>query len=256
MSLKNWSGKVWDGVYASFSEAPNDGDAFSDAVWKEKVLHRAKKLFEDRKTKGAIPKSTLTTDYALPFILSTMVSQKEKINVLDFGGGLGTSFIPLIDMIPQMASVKYTVVENKLICELGSELFISYPNILFKDHIPEQKYDLLNAGSSIHYVDDWLGLLKNIASLGVQYMIFSDLPAADNKTFVTNQIYYGKRIPVRFWNLEEFIKGVSQLGFEVILKSHYRGYYMNPDSVLPLDNFSDEYKPSHFSQLVFKRKNS
>ncbi len=258
MSLKNWNGRVWNGVYKTFAEVTvAGGAAFEDSVWKEKVQKRATELLRDTQVFLPIPKSATTTDYALPFIASTLRVQGRPLRVLDFGGGLGTSFVPTRDILSENVKLQWVVVENTSICRMGRELFGHDSQIVFSETLPQGEcFDIAHFGSSIHYVDDWLGLIRTIADMNPEYFIFTDLPAGTEKTFITSQHYYGHLIPVRFWNLQEFKREIENFGYELIFQSNYRGYYMDQESVLPTEHFDSDYRLKSFCQLVFRRRES
>lgn len=257
MSTKNWQGNVWEGVFSSFAEVPVEGDVFEQEIWKSKVLDRANNLTEQAKANGAIPAAAMTHDYVLPQIISTLETKDEGICVLDFGGGLGTSYIPLASTLPASRIKEFLVVENEELCKLGTEYFAADDAIKFTSSIPPQKnFDVVHVGSSLHYVEDWKGMLKQFASTGASYMIFADLPAGSNKTFVTAQKFHGSKIPVRFWNLQEFVAVMNELNYELTFQTNYRGYYMDKVSTTLFDNFEPAYRLSGFCQLVFKNNDS
>jgi putative methyltransferase (TIGR04325 family) len=105
----------------------------------------------------------------------------------------------------------------------------------------------------LHYVDDWKGLLDRFALLQPAYILFADLPAADNQSFVTTQMYYGQRIPVHFWNLDEFVSCIRDRGYELVLRSRYRGYYIERDADLPTAHFDPDHRLAYVVQLIFRR---
>ena len=84
-------------------------------------------------------------------------------------------------------------------------------------------------------------------------MLFADLPAADNRSFVTKQLFHGRRIPVHFWNLREFIPIVQKLGYDLILKARFCGHYVDAAAALPTGHFDSSHRLSYCSQLIFRR---
>lgn len=250
MTTSNWQGNVWDGVYASFADVPVEGAVFEQDIWKSKVLDRANNLIQQSKDNGSIPSAAITHDYVLPHVVATL----SNVRVLDFGGGLGTSYIPLASMLPNHQIEKFVVVENDELCRMGADFFKEARAIQFVNSIPENEpFDVVHVGSSLHYVEDWKGTLTKFALSGAQYMIFADLPAGSNKTFVTAQRFHGSRIPVRFWNLGEFVQAMAELGYDLSFQSNYRGYYLDKVSTSMFENFEPDYRLSGFCQLIFKK---
>lgn len=247
--------KVWEGVYASFAEARAEHDVFEGATWLDKIEARARGLIALTQTPSTIAPVAVTSDYALPYVAALSARGDRPLRVLDFGGGAGTSFLPLVEMLPAQLPLEFHVIENEAVCKLGAELYAGDQRILFRDSLRDMNevYDIVHCGSSLHYVDDWKGLLVRFAALRPQFMIFADLPAADNKTFVTVQLYYERRIPVRFWNLKEFCSFVESLGYEIVLKARYQGYYAQRGAELPTDHFEADHRLTYISQLIFRR---
>lgn len=245
---------VWEGVFAEFAEARGEDNVFEGGIWLDKLAERAHRALASSRG-GAIPPVAVTTDYALPAVAALAVPREEPLKILDFGGGLATSYVPLRAMLPRGFGVEFTVVENEMICRAGEALFAGDAAVRFLQAMPgpPTRFDIVHFGSSIQYVDDWRGLLAAAGRLEPTYLLFADLPAADNRTFVTAQLFHGRRIPVRFWNLDEFVRAVESLGYALRLRSRYRGSYLGRDGELPTANFDEAHRLTYTSQLVFRR---
>lgn len=248
------SSRVWDGVYRSFSEVPSDTPVFEDSLWLNKATERARQSLLQSVGNSAVPPVAQTSDYALPFVAALVAQREKPLRILDFGGGMGTSFFPVVKMLPANQIIDFVIVENRALCTAGREFFKDHPQISFREAIPEpgDSYDIIHCGSSLHYVDDWKGMLDRFAAIKPEYILFADLPAADNRSFVTSQIFHGHSIPVHFWNLDEFISCVQVLGYELILRSRYRGYYIDRDADLPTAHFEFDYRLAYMAQLIFR----
>ncbi len=247
--------KIWEGVFATFAETGADGSAFADDIWTKKLIERTERAKALSKGGAAIAPVTETRDYALPFIAAAIARRDTPLRILDFGGGVGTSFIPLVQMLPSDQPIEFVVVENETICSIGKRLLAGDSRIQFQSQLPAgQQFDIVHCGSSIEYVDDWQGMLSRLSDYEANFLLFVNLPAADNKSFVTAQNYYGKRIPVHFWNHHEFVSQVGDCGYELVLKSQFRGYWRNTYPDIPTEHFESEYQAKYFSQLVFRRK--
>jgi len=248
----------WEGVYNSFSEIEiKNDDVFEGDVWLDKVHQRAVSLLEKESSTNVSDRLVTTSEYALPFIVATCLNDAKTCHILDFGGGLGTSYIPLKSMLRENANIEFDVVENEILCEKGKELFGDDNNIQFYNAIPEAKgYDIAHAGSSMQYIENWQEGIGALAKTGAEYILFADLLAGDIKTFATTQCFYGKKIPSWFWNLQEFIEVVETFEYELILKAAYRGYYLEQGASLPTTNFALPYRLNQTCQLVFRKKHS
>lgn len=148
-----------------------------------------------------------------------------------------------------------TVVEGEAVCRLGRELLHDETRLTFRPDLPAAaRFDIVHCASALHYVDDWTGLLARFAATGAEHLLFVDLPAADNVTFVTAQHFHGARIPVRFWNLDAFAAEVETLGYRLALKARYRTPLMGADGPPPTQHFAPPYRLDYFAQLLFRRQ--
>lgn len=246
--------KIWEGVFSSFAETGADNSAFEGDIWINKLTERAALAKALSQGPAAVAPITETSDYALPFIAAAIAYRTTPLRILDFGGGIGTSFFPLVQMLPTDQPLVFIVVENKTVCEIGRTMLLGESRIRFQCQLPDDElFDIVHCGSSIEYVDDWKGMLTRFSRYKPNYLMFTNLPAADNETFVTAQNYYGKRIPMHFWNFKEFVLQVESLGYELVLKSRFRGYWREAYPELPTENFNLQYRAKYFSQLVFRR---
>jgi putative methyltransferase (TIGR04325 family) len=247
-----FDGKIWDGIYKDFIEANNNGkniavEVWDNQLWMDKQISLQKQAIEKINKKNSISELALSYDYCLPFILSTMNGKFIEQHILDFGGGLASTYMPVKSMLPLEYKFKFTIVENEATCQKGSELFKNDKKIDFINYLPmNQSFDVIHLGSSMHYVEDWKKLINDFYKIKPKYLIFADLPAGDIETFVTNQNFYQTKIPVRFWNLQEFIEEVEGIGFKLIIKSRYQSKYIGA-----MSSFPEKYRLEYFSQLVF-----
>jgi putative methyltransferase (TIGR04325 family) len=248
--------QTWEGVFASFDEAAGDPAAFEGTVWLDKIAGRAQALLASSGGAAAVPPIAVTTEYALPFVAALAARLGQPLRVLDFGGGMATSYMPLRAMLPATQALDFIVIENAVIGERGREIFKDVTEVSFRTDLPSapERFDIVHFGSSLHYVEDWRGVLKAALALQPEYFLVADLPAADNRTFVTTQNYYGRRIPVHFWNVDEFTREAEALGLTPLLRARYRGYYLGKDEELPTDNFDLQYRLTYTSQFIFRRR--
>jgi putative methyltransferase (TIGR04325 family) len=251
----NQNSKVWEGVYETFAQAGGHPGVHEEPVWLGKVIERARQAVQLSGGPSALAPIAVTRDYALPFVAALIARREKPLRILDFGGGLGASFLPLLRMLPPDQPIDFVVVENHSVCAAGREFFKDFRQITFREEVPDSNdgYDIIHCGSSFHYVDDWQGMLKRLTTISADYLIFVDLPAADNKAFVTIQHYYGYGIPVHFWNLKEFISMVESHGYGLVFQARYKGSYLAADEDLPTLNFDSEHRLNYISQLIFRR---
>ena len=242
---------LWEGVYQVWDEAPQDDGVFEEDIWISKITEQAKKDREDLRSIG-----TLSYDYVLPIICAMTVAQnKEILRILDFGGGLGRGFFSLVGSLPLKEKIEFHVVETKAVSEQGQKLFADEPGLFFHDELPQlsDPVHIVHLGSTLQYVDDWISLIRSLASYQPKFLALDDVMAGDIKPFVTVQNFYGRKIRVRFLNVHELVAGVEGQGFRLIYKSQYVGKIFDNWAKLPMQNFDQLYRFDYPCQLIFER---
>ena len=143
--------KIWEGIYQSFADARGDTGVFEQNVWLEKVMDRARSALTASRGDVSIAPVAETREYALPFIAAVAAQRGVRLRILDFGGGLGSSFIPLVKMLPTGQELEFVIVENEAICKAGDELFANDSRVRFRSDIPpsDEHYEIVHCGSSI-----------------------------------------------------------------------------------------------------------
>lgn len=174
---------------------------------------------------------------------------------MDFGGGLGSTYISVTAVCASRQLVDYHIVESKRICQAGESCFRGDNNIHFYDHLPGEikNVDIICLSSSIQYVEDWKALLKEIIKYEPLYILLADLPAGDIPTYATVQNYYESKIPCWFFNVDEVIDAMVSMNLNLLFKSSYNGTYLGKEQPMPQDNFPTEYQVGKSCNLLFNR---
>ena len=115
--------------------------------------------------------------YSWPLLASLLwiASQKgNKLNLIDFGGSLGSSYFQNRKFLLHLKELKWNIVEQKKIVECGKKYFENehlnfYYNLV--DCIKEQNPDLILLSSVIQYIEKPYDLLKKIINYGLEFII-------------------------------------------------------------------------------------
>lgn len=248
---------IWEGIYSNFEECPKSGEGFQGKTWTSRSRARINKLLNGAKEKKTIPSVVVYCASLLPFLVA-LVSERSKkggVGILDFGGGLGFTYIPVIYGCLKQ-SIDYHIVESKNICQVGRCIFKDDRRIHFHPSLPKkrQRIDIVHLGSSLQYIDDWKALIKNLAGYNPQYFLFTDLIAGNIPTYVTIQNYYDSKIPSRFFNVKEVVNQMSSVGFWLLFNSIYRTTFLGKEQELPQQNFPKKLRLRHTCSLLFSRE--
>lgn len=244
---------IWEGVYPHMDQAPECGSGFAGPLWMERTRAKVGEELRLFRENGEIPDSAKYRQYVLPVVAALVGHGRDRLSILDFGGGMGTGYLALMADMAEVNKVDFHVVEMASVCQAGRELFAGGPAPHFHETLPEQPatMDIVHCGSVLQYINDWRGLLSRLAQFRPSHMVLSDLMAGDIDTFATVQNYYGDTIPHWFWNVNDVIDTVHALGYRLLFKAPYVGVFLGEQGPLPMDNFPPERRLRHACHLVF-----
>lgn len=248
---------IWEGVYEEWNEALPVGDAFNNDKWlSDQARHVGAEIAG--LAENGIAACAVSRDYVLPLVAAFALQAGRAPRILDFGGGMASSYPLVMGTVPGSENIEFHVLESPGICKRGRAEFLSRHNLIFHSEIPPADicFDIVHAGRSMQYVDDWRGLLVAFAQRKAQYIVLAGLLAGDIKSFVTMQNYFGCKIPVRFLNRDEVIRTIEDLGYRLIYKALHFSKRLGKEGPLPMDNFPVGNRLEHPCQLLFHKKAS
>ncbi|PJI41912.1 methyltransferase, TIGR04325 family [Ferrovibrio sp.] len=242
---------VWNGVFETFAAARGDSTVFHGDIWVQKLLDRAERDVAGLQG-GALPDTAAMRDYPTLPIAALLGMKRKPINILDYGGGMGTGYFQLKAALPEFSG-SYHVVEMAAVCEVARKRLAGFGNLHFYEEMPSAlpALDIAQIASALHYVEDWRALLKQIASLRAGIFILADLLAGDIPTFVTTQNFYGARIPVWLWNVKDICKEMQQCGYKPILMTKHLTSVRGKDGPLPMSDLPESHRLDHSCNIVF-----
>lgn len=250
---------IWEGVYEEWEDAPEVGDAFNGDQWLgDQAANVAREIELLGNDSTGISSAAISRDYILPVVTALAGAQLNSsgIKILDFGGGLASSYPLLMASLPSAKSVEFHVVESKGVCDKAEELLAGHANLHFHSSLPTSpdRFEIIHVGRAFQYIDDWRGLLAAFAVLCPKYLVLTGVLAGDIEPFVSNQNYYGCKIRVRFLNRSELIAVAEKLGFRLVYKTLHFSKRLGKEGPLPMDNFPVERRLEHPCQLLFVRE--
>lgn len=249
-----FSGPIWDGIYSNFKDAPCSGEGYSNDQWATQSLDKVTKMLTVAKNSRTSSSLVAYRASLLPFLTALVGEKQDCVKILDFGGGLGVTFLSTVSGLVEK-TLDFYIVENKRICELGNRIFKNDDRIHFYTSLPDHiEVDIVHLGSSLHYVDEWRDLLGKLARFCPLYFLLTDLTAGEISTYVTVQNFYGSKIPCWFFNINDVIDQMNFLGFKLLFKSTFRGTYLGKEQDIPQDNFPEELRLGNTCSVLFGRE--
>src|SRR5688572_8285013 len=93
---------IWEGTYRSFQEASADktGPGFNGEIWQSRTLESANECLSAIERGIPIPAFYKQRSTLLATVAGMMLDQRDCLDILDFGGGLGIGYMSLMESIP------------------------------------------------------------------------------------------------------------------------------------------------------------
>jgi len=258
--------QVWAGVYTSIKEAALDASrgapskalrrptaiSFEKRRWVQHQIEEARRLREDGNRPGA------GRGLLREVMAGYLAGRRGLISILDFGGGLALEFLRLQAANLPRRQLRFCVIETPTLCRTGKAFFRLEPSVRFRTTLPSdgRSVNIFHAANSLHYVVDWKGFLFRASRLKPELLVLPGVMAGPIPTFGSLQRYYGDQLPVWFWNENEFIGFVEELGYECVFRSPAESRYFGRVRDLPMANFPRSHRLRRKCDLVFRRKST
>jgi putative methyltransferase (TIGR04325 family) len=215
----------WHGKYQDWNAAKKKVDGYDSKVILEKVKASTLKVKEG---KAAYERDSVLFDniqYSFPVLSGLMwisALNNGRINVLDFGGSLGSTYFQNRLFLDTLSEVNWCIVEQPDFVKAGIENFSSNRMHFFysvEECLKSYKIDVILLSSVLQYLEDPYGFLDMIKTLQCKYLIIDRTPFIKGKDRLTIQrvnpkIYKGG-YPCWFFNESDFVSYISS-SFEII----------------------------------------
>lgn len=213
------------GDYKSWPEALAHSSGYDNPEILEKVKNS---LLKVKNGEVAYERDSVIFDkkqYSWPVLASLLwIASKNgnKLNVLDFGGSLGSSYFQNKEWLLHLSELKWSIVEQKNFTECGQKYFEDehlkfYENI--NKCLQKESPFVFLASSSIQYVEKPYELLDEINKRGFEFLIFDRTAFLEDKNRVTVQKVrpgiYDASYPAWFLNERKFLGKLGE-NYELI----------------------------------------
>jgi putative methyltransferase (TIGR04325 family) len=165
----------------------------------------------------------------LAFLILHMSRHKNKISIIDFGGGLGTNYFQNRKILGGLynTSVSWNIVELPLLSELGREHFANSQLTFFSDigdaiRAVRDVADSVLFSGSLQYIPEPFALLDQVIDRGGKLLAFDRLvvsPTENHAVFVHvphPEYYYPATYPSWCFSKELFIRNLAARGFQLV----------------------------------------
>lgn len=177
-AYKKWNKKYgFFGDYSSWEEALADSTGYSSDMILKKVKHS---MLQVRDGKVAYERDSVLfekIEYSFPALaalLKVALASNGTLNVLDFGGSLGSSYYQCKNMLPEVTKISWNVVEQPQFVECGSDYFQNdclhfYTSI--DDCVSENSINLVLLSGVIQYLETPYQFIQTLLEYEFPYIL-------------------------------------------------------------------------------------
>lgn len=252
---------IYKGVYHSY-EACNrkiNLSFYKSGEYKKKQFEIIDKVLDSLNKKQPIPTFFKQHTQYLVFLMS--IIKKDKIKILDFGGGWGVGYANLIESFDNrsLKNIDYHIFDLPDLCQIGEKKFKNKIKIKkklkFINAISEieNNYDLVFFGSSIQYLENPIKVLSELLKKKITYLLFIDLYLTNSNTFYTKQSHYNFEGTHSFINTQEF-ESIFAKKYNILNKNYSHTIRLNKPGFLDMSNFEKKYRIKSSLNYLVKRK--
>ena len=242
------------GDYASWTDAKRDSTGYDDPVILERVTNAAVKVKQGEAVYERDGVTFDTSEYSYPVLMGILwVTARHGgwLNILDFGGSLGSSFFQNHTFLKNLPEYQWNVIEQPSYVNLGKSLFQDAFLFFFPDiRSCLESVNNLNVclcSSSLQYIEYPYTVLAEMAEIPtVKCIIIDRTPFWDGKddrlcVQVVPPDIYPARYPSWIFSKEKFVHHLNTKGYTVLTE------WENPDNLKAPIPFS-------YQGMIFVRK--
>ncbi len=223
----------WKGDYIDWNSAKADCGSYNSEIIFDKVFDSTLKVKNNKAVyeRDSVLFEKKEYSWPLAFALAWCCSENNKLEVLDFGGALGSSFYQNKDFL-NLSKTKWVVVEQDRFVKLGNSK-IADKNLKFESSIENAfnsyQINFVLISSTLQYLDDPYLILQSISSFKPKYIFLDRLSIVDKerdiitKQTVSSDIYEAS-YPCRFFNKKN-IYSLLEKDYELI--SEFDSFVIN-----------------------------
>src|SRR5262249_11206212 len=155
----------------------------------------------------------------LGYLAAVAGSGRDRLGILDFGGGVGQAFVHLVSTWRGQAKLAYHVVDLERMCAAGRMLFENDPRITFHMQLADLTggIDIVYVSSVLPYMDDYAGTLRDLAALRARYVLLTRLAAGSFPTYAARQVNLtGQQLAYWFLNVHEIVDVMAASGYLLV----------------------------------------
>jgi putative methyltransferase (TIGR04325 family) len=108
------------------------------------------------------------------YVLALVARNKERISILDWGGGAGHYYLYSKALLPEVG-MEYHCYDVPYLCELGRELTPQAQFHASDADLAAKQFDLVVSSSSLHYFENWREVTRKLAAFTREFLYIARL---------------------------------------------------------------------------------
>lgn len=217
----------WKGEFSNWESALSQSIGYDSVNILEKVKNSVLKV---KNGEAVFERDSVIFDYiqyswqTLSGILMSSVSNKGKIDLIDFGGSLGSSYFQNKKFLDKIDHVSWKIVEQPNFVEIGKRDFQNERLQFFytiKECFENSTPNLLLLSSVIQYFENPYKILKEMVQYKFEYIIVDRTPFSSVNTDIiklqlVNPEIYNASYPCWFFDEKKFKQFFSDCNYELV----------------------------------------
>jgi len=235
----------WQGNYTTWHAAKKRCVGYDDSLILEKVKEAVLKVKEG---KAVFERDSVLFDkpeYSYPLLSTLLLIAQEnnnQLNIIDFGGSLGSTYFQNRPLLKNIQSMQWNIVEQKHFVETGKLLFeddiLKFYNSIDAS-LSVSKSNVILLSSVLQYMEEPYALIKQIVRHRFDYIILDRTPfvlKGDDRITIQRvpKKIYNASYPCWFFNerkmLDAFDGYTVEYEFNALDKANiasvFKGFYL------------------------------
>lgn len=237
---------IFDGPFKSWKDARKNSTGYDS----QKIINKLKSsAIKVKKKEFLFERDTVLFskpfyDWVILYYIFYNYHKKKYINLIDFGGSLGSTYFQHNFFLKNFKSLKWNIVEQKKIVKIGNKIFKNKSLKFYQsleDALKKNKFELLIFNSVLQYIEDPWHLLDLPKKKGVMIIINNILFTKKNRDIILTQ-----KTPKRIYEASYPLRIFSRKNFLKLLKKKFKiiriGKNSQPFNVFfDGENYTNEY---------------
>lgn len=245
------------GNYISWKAATKASSGYDNPELLEKVVASAKRVRDGHAVYARDGVNFQEVEYSWPMVagLMCLAAAQGELNVLDFGGAFGSSYLQFKSLALSMEKFSWNIIEQEKMVQVGRKEFTQdsldfYSSI--DECLNEKKCNVVVAASVLQYMPDPMSTIDSLASVGAEMIIVDRTPfwlSQHEKQLSVQKVkssIYKASYPCWFFNYEELLQRFKSHGYDVF--NEYK------DSIAD-DVYVNVFTRAEFRGIIFTKAN-